>query len=402
VRSPQEVAKPKPFPLPLCFPFTRTRPPMATAVLAADTADAAMMDYEAHPATDGSWTMDVQPEVDEAIEVDMEPDALAEYEYEMSDGYNDVEVDVDAIDIELYDAAAEAVAVGSPLDIDVLPAAASEESAYLELAFPLTTPTLDVSNNFFDPSAAAPALQHSTSYHDILPASHAPLPDVVIPDTTIEHPHNHGVENIISHDMESAVPGPQDVVSHSEEVGPEASGSAATVPLAPKGTSHGEASEASETHPVVPSASELFEPTEEPRDENTADTHADAEAPIGELEDDPSTYEPDPAAGDEYPEDALPSVLLSLGASEPLFYAFSCPESDTATLPLVLVEHGALFYEPVVQLFEVFRSHEAIAALPNAFDGDMTIEAYDIDLTISEVAYSLLDCPEGYADEPTG
>jgi hypothetical protein len=68
----------------------------------------------------------------------------------------------------------------------------------------------------------------------------------------------------------------------------------------------------------------------------------------------------------------------------------------------VLVEHGALFYEPVVQLFEVFRSHEAIAALPNAFDGDMTIEAYDIDLTISEVAYSLLDYPEGYADEPAG
>jgi hypothetical protein len=363
-----------------------------SAVVLSD-ADAAMMDFDgAHPAhtPDNSWTMEVS-DSDAAIEVevDMEqPDTLTEYEMgEEYETYAD-----DAIDVELYDAAAEAVAIGSPLDLDVLPAAPIE-STFVEVAFPLTTPTLDAAIPFFDVSVPPAVPEQASSHFGALPSSAVLPPDesVIHEPAAVPLPASTSLVpvDLPQHDVSPSIFPPSDTLIQPEEIPPRTETSGPLVIVEPV-IGHA----AFTQDPQVPILSTVEHPRELEGHHNDVEggipheteEQPDAAAAEAEVAD---AYNPNQSRfafeGNEEQAEPPQSVLLSLASSEPLYYAFCHPEHEPQDLPIVMESNPDLFYSPIIDLFEALRREEAISQLPNAFDGNMTIEAYDLDLTISEV-----------------
>jgi hypothetical protein len=96
--------------------------------------------------------------------------------------------------------------------------------------------------------------------------------------------------------------------------------------------------------------------------------------------------------------DPPPAVLLSLPSSEePDYSLFNQPTStlttgnspkttDAQNFALLLHHRPTLYYEPLAHVFEVLRQDiEFIAQIPDAAEGELVLDAYDVQLSISEV-----------------
>jgi hypothetical protein len=396
---------------------------MSTTILA-DNIDTAMMDYDMSthaggPNAEMSWTMEVQsddhphphphPEPGTTIEVDMEPDVLAEYE--MGDDF-EVYAD-DAIDVEVFDVdelAAQAVTVDSPVDLDVPPVA--PEVAHVDSIPLLTTPTLNQTNPFFASPALAPAPapvpELLTPSAETFPSADPPptFPDPTIPalpTEVIEPPPDSALavlEGLVQNDLDPSTSAPPDALFHPEGVAPEVEASAEAVSSVLEDVAQTTIPDVHEPETVVPSEVEVNHPAEtangttEHPDKTKGDPSAEALEHPTTAEEQHSEeihtheiHEPAPAAGEgdlHEHDEAPPTVLLSLTTSDPEWCIFSQAE-HASDLPLMMQDHTNLFYEPIVHIFEALRLEEAVRQLPHALDGDMTIEAFDIDLSISEV-----------------
>ena len=60
--------------------------------------------------------------------------------------------------------------------------------------------------------------------------------------------------------------------------------------------------------------------------------------------------------------------------------------SEQATVPLLLHHRPTLYYEPLVNVFEALRQEEYITQTPEFAEGELVLDAYDLQLVISEVS----------------
>lgn len=102
--------------------------------------------------------------------------------------------------------------------------------------------------------------------------------------------------------------------------------------------------------------------------------------------------------------DPPPGVLLSLSSDEfPDYSLFNQPtpasgsQSPTETaadgdlaLPLLLQSHPTLYYEPLSNVFQALHQEESLRSLAYFTDGEMVLDAYDLQLVISEVSIVVL------------
>lgn len=92
-----------------------------------------------------------------------------------------------------------------------------------------------------------------------------------------------------------------------------------------------------------------------------------------------------------------PTVLLSIGTStETSYFLFSQPSStshdvgDGATTShhTLLEDTPTLYYEPLSTVFDAFRQDEDLLALIlHSFEGELVLDAYDLQLVVSEVSH---------------
>lgn len=104
--------------------------------------------------------------------------------------------------------------------------------------------------------------------------------------------------------------------------------------------------------------------------------------------------------------DPPPVVLLSVGSSaEPHCCLFNQPlrESRPGSLSsradgasaatgyhLLLESSPTLYYEPLSNVFDAFRQDEGLLSqIPHSFEGELVLEAYDLQLAISEVSVTI-------------
>ncbi|KAH7910162.1 hypothetical protein BJ138DRAFT_1153488 [Hygrophoropsis aurantiaca] len=96
-----------------------------------------------------------------------------------------------------------------------------------------------------------------------------------------------------------------------------------------------------------------------------------------------------------------PAVLVTLlTANEPEFCLFNQPQStsqwwitskdaeesevEQKILPLLLQQQPTLYYEPLSSVFDALRQEEVIARIPGAVEAELIIDAYDLQLVVSE------------------
>ncbi|KAF9228784.1 hypothetical protein BS17DRAFT_812737 [Gyrodon lividus] len=98
--------------------------------------------------------------------------------------------------------------------------------------------------------------------------------------------------------------------------------------------------------------------------------------------------------------DPPPAVLLSIAASsEPEFSLFNQPEAEPGSestsdeflegkpkvYSLLLDSRPTLYYEPLSNVFEALRQdEELLARIPHSFEGELVLDAYDLQLIVSE------------------
>lgn len=93
--------------------------------------------------------------------------------------------------------------------------------------------------------------------------------------------------------------------------------------------------------------------------------------------------------------DPPPPVLISLFADEPTISLFNIPSQSgldsrlqnksDVDLVLLLGQQPTLYYEPLSSVFEALRRDEYLGDIPGLLAGELLLDAYDLELTMSEV-----------------
>jgi hypothetical protein len=392
---------------------------MSAAVLI-DSFDAPMMDYDG-AGLDESWytaesAMDSTDDAALSLEVDMDAEAPTEYDMHMAAddlaAYTPGPLDVEVLDatevIELEDA--------------TVLAAQPESAAIIVEAAPPAFPS------FLLPMPSAIALEPNTeplpSFALLTPSSELPPQVVTQPldlQATPPDPTMTTAEGVVEHPIDPTMFDHPSTLSSFETAAPETATVSVVDALAPaapiedtpitvappdagsdphedESTVLSEQEQAEEADPNLSSLDEE-QLTEGEADRGTGDTDHATE-PTENLEAVGVTL---PALGildetsvaEDNNDEPVPAVLLSLSAStEPEWCLFnlSVPGNgednvdETFDMPLLLRDRAAMFYEPVMHVFEALRLEQVVLALSHAAEGDMMLDAYDIDLTISEVS----------------
>lgn len=168
-----------------------------------------------------------------------------------------------------------------------------------------------------------------------------------------------------------------------------------------------------EEHTAVDREAEALSSLPHPQDHEAASLDQQAEVADtanNESEDYHETSQQynDPAATDphEISEgiyiDPPPAVLLSLPSSDqPEICLFNQPASRTGSnspvedthssgqqaLTLLLHHRPTLYYEPLTSVFEALRQEEYVSRVPDFAEGELALDAYDLQLVISEVRF---------------
>lgn len=99
--------------------------------------------------------------------------------------------------------------------------------------------------------------------------------------------------------------------------------------------------------------------------------------------------------------DPPPAVLLSIAdSSHSEFVLFNQPgvegkstgepHGNRGTYSLLLEDRPTLYYEPLSSVFDALRQDEALLSrVPDSFEGELVLDAYDLQLVVSEVSGAL-------------
>lgn len=387
---------------------------MSTTTLL-EVPDAQMLDYSidsdftmhatAHPSewlsVEATMSDDSLPqrEYSETIEIEMEHNDEDEItEYEMADGeesYGHDEVfeleDVDFADPSRVTSPQHICSISSPLLLDV---ATPQPTSSADLSLPapvirsesLPSPHAVPGTGELYPGYNTDALPTDTFTPVPLSAapSHEPLA-TSLSVTNSELAHNS--EGADSHDHLPSSESVAAVVATSEQPEPVPfllEGEGATVD---DSLDNGEAAEVHEPH-THGDPLDIGEDTPSEQREQPTDT---VQTVVEQEQDNVSNNDPHEISDGVYI-DPPPAVLLSISSSShrvdcclfnPNEYASSSTASD---MVLLLSQRPTLYYEPLNNVFEAFRQEEIIGSFPDFTDGELVLEAYDLDLRISEVS----------------
>lgn len=381
--------------------------------------DTQMLDYS----TDGDYTMHATghssewlsveatmsddpilsaTEYSETIEVDMEQNEDEEMtEYEMTDGIDYVHEsvveiqDVDFADPSQVVSPLGASAIGSPALAGVPP------QPYVELPHLLLSPavhsesftyhhntTLDTPGDHTpDIDALAQPAIHGAAGHSHEPSAHS------LASSTAEHTEVGREAPAPERPVSPAGPAPAHPAAHPEPK-PQSSSLEHEEERAAGEVASGEAVE--NTGPEDGSLQTGEAPAEPVR---PTDTMIDL-ATHGEVHESASNSDPHEISDGVYI-DPPPTVLLSLlsssqrldcclfnqppsgsGSQSPNAYAST---STAPALALLLSQRPTLYYEPLNNVLEALRQEAVISGMEELADGELVIEAYDLDLRITEV-----------------
>ncbi|KAJ6500433.1 hypothetical protein C8R45DRAFT_820687, partial [Mycena sanguinolenta] len=313
-----------------------------------------------------------------SVEVDMD-DHYQEIEYEMGDGAreeNYEEMSADLLDIEVYDVSE------PPLEDATLPPADAMNPPEPHLFS-------------MDPT--------ETSAASLLPSpAMTPLPDTDLPDAASEH-----VEAVVEVLVDEENVGDQ---RPEPSVDPDA-------PLAQDANVetndqlqqfHESGDEQAETGvPDVPQAEEQHSSSTEERRPESGITQvpqleehqlsSDTAASDSREVDEPVAGDPHEISDGVYI-DPPPAVLVSFESSDfPDVCLFNQPARSRSPSPsaedreqanqvydLLLHHRPILYYEPLASVFEALRQEEYLAWIPHLADSELVLDAYDLQLVISE------------------
>jgi hypothetical protein len=387
---------------------------MQTAGSSADTwlyTGESVMDQDAHHDSQSLGAADT-----ESVEVDMAEYLDADHEsveYEMADEEHAYQPESgDLLDVEVYDASQ----AHSPLPIPAIDAQTATNdivdysiqpphvlSDTLDIARPDHPPVVD--GDAFAPSNYefadnAPTSSHhfevheevldaavaSTDSHSEHPVESSTLVQPVVADEAV-FPYSPSSEAVVDV-TEPVEKGVVHVVAHGEAP-PVTRGDEAEPEIH---TPHPQDHEAV-THPVQPhesaDAAERYE---------SAEHHDEVEQYQEYNEVVASATDPHEISEGVYI-DPPPAVLLSLplsdGAEICLFNqpraraGSSSPTEETyqhdrQTFPVLLHHRPTLYYEPLTNVFEALRQEEYIARIPDFIEGELALDAYDLQLVVSE------------------
>jgi hypothetical protein len=155
--------------------------------------------------------------------------------------------------------------------------------------------------------------------------------------------------------------------------------------------------------PQVEEHSETLYPSDIPTDDSAqpqGETH-----PEGLREEADNANDPHEISDGVYI-DPPPAVFLSIGSSEvPEYCLFNQPPVERGSLSpsagasnqqvytLLLENRPTLYYEPLSCVFEALRQDEVISRIPDSLEGELVMDAYDLQLAVLEVGIVLF-CAE--------
>ena len=347
-------------------------------------------------------------EYSETIEIEMDPNDEDEItEYEMADGEESYRLDepVELEDVDFADPSNVASpqhinGISSPLFLD---AASLQRTSSPSLLLPRST-----------------ALPESLPLHTILPAgeihptySADPLSTGVFTPAPISAVSSHDPLTSFSslpageREHESDNPHVKDdpsssyAASVSPDVSAPAQSEARTSSLQDEGVRVDGGSEAHEVDGAQEAQGYELEAPLTAGDSGPVERHStDIIETVSEQEHEVSNSDPHEISDGVYI-DPPPAVLLSIssssqrmdcclfnqpqprsGSQSPNAYASSSTAPD---MTLLLSQRPTLYYEPLNNVFETFRQEEIISNLTDFVDGELVLEAYDLDLRIPEV-----------------
>jgi len=321
----------------------------------------------------------------EGVEVDMEAYDDGNIEYEMADEteeFNESHYHHEPLDVEVYDASNAHSPDAMPPDSQALQSlTANPEMTLLPSPAPFSEPLL---------SELGTTVEHDASVTDRPVESDHPVADQATLSAgqedaplalTLEQPSESDSLHITAADLVEAnlnVPptvDPHDVEKHpdplvletNDEVGSSVQLETPRCSDIPSGHN---AQAQGEHHPDVPQ-------------EEADDTNDPHEISEGVYIDPP------------------PAVFVSIGSSKvPEYCLFNQPPSERGSrspspgasgsnrveYSLLLQNRPTLYYEPLSCVFEALRQDDVIAELPEALEGELVIDAYDLQLAVSEVS----------------
>lgn len=342
----------------------------------------------------------------EPIEVDMDTNEHEEItEYEMADGDGEFDVDGDAelADVEVVDLSR----LASPLIVSAVPSPHPVGNIFSEhtsvpsdslpppiMFHPSASPVSPLEQGYVQPVAVEATPSHASFLDHTADNGLQPLPD--------SHGIAQGAEYPSIH-----VEAPQDVAdsaASAQDLFPVPSDESDASLQQPAGPSveypHPEPSSHAEEVPQSPTRVQ----------ELTADGVLSAEAsepqPVEEVHNEvneDSADDPHEISDGVYI-DPPPAVLLTLSSSAGLVdcslfnqpYSASRSQSPNAyastssagALSLLLSQRPTLYYEPLTDVFNALREEQAIYSHHDLVEGELVLEAFDLDLKISEVRVS--------------
>lgn len=375
-----------------------------------------VMDQDAHHDSQSLGAPD-----NESVEVDMEgyPGADNEsVEYEMADEEQIYQLEGDLLDVEVYDASQAHSPIPIPA-IDVPQTAPDNTVDYSiqptpvfpdthnDIAVPDPLPTLSGATHLYEPSnyelPAADNTSNSSPRFEVqqeVPGANVASTDShsedqidpstiilpTVPDGTAFH--DSSGSEAFEEAAEPADKGASHDVAHGSDSHSTPHGDAAesvTISLHPQ--DHEEAAHLEQPHESA-DAAESYESAE----------YHDESQPYHEYNEVfAGTSDPHEISEGVYI-DPPPAVLLSLPLSD-VIYLFNQPSARAGSnspteethqtrqhIWTVLLHHRpTLYYEPLANVFEALRQEEYIAQVPELAEGELALDAYDLQLVISEV-----------------
>ncbi|TFY65456.1 hypothetical protein EVG20_g5578 [Dentipellis fragilis] len=370
-------------------------------------------------------TIDTHPIVDatpsqqkEDVEIEMEPYYEETVEYEMEDDYN---ANDELVDVEVYDAPRDSDPVaGEPSTSSHSPGPSQSElppsTAEQLPPFAQHPPVMEHENVILDASPLPNPSPYTPSPHTATePAPHHLPAEETSELPTILEPNPDSLAHSSAYDSSGVLPTAEPAAVNDEPDGPvleeHAESRAASASAEPKGVSSAEQLPAADHRGQDPSHVEGEETDRQPDISGletvdfthlqqsadgldtlaTSEPEAVHEAP-GFHEEDLNPHEVAEGVFIEPP----PAVLLELSSSsdQPECCLFNAPIASGSVSPhgldfssrfeVLLAHRPTLYYERLSDVFEALREEERIQRLAEFAEGEMVLDAYDLQLAVSE------------------
>ncbi|KAG6833490.1 hypothetical protein H0H87_006062 [Tephrocybe sp. NHM501043] len=372
--------------------------------------DTQMLDFQADPdysmqvaSSSDSWFQDEaimeddgHSPIQNTIEVDMEPYDEQHPEYEMADGSEPLEPDAnDLVDVEVYDASRfQSPDASHDHEISALSESQTKPLSIAPDVNELShTPYVTLeTQNFAEPTS-------DVSYHDssashMPESSNEPEPVTSYTDTNVSSEETllQGAQSTDHSEDGVLVAGGGDLHDSSVVTTEESLLTISVEPTLDRRTDVDDQQENTvEEENVRPPATDSSTEFPPDRTVNEADTQAVEYADPLKL--DGSTGDPHEISEGVYI-DPPPPVLVSISGALPISL-FNSPSKSRLNSPfqsasdasdfVVLLGHlPTLYYETLSAVFESLRQEEYLGGFPDLLNGELLLDAYDLELTMSE------------------